>query len=468
MAVRFARRLRGQDLYLLLSAIPLFVLVISIAAFAVDVPIADQWALVPLLEQSYAGRLSLRDLWAQHNEHRLLFPRLLMIGLARLTGWNTTYELGANVVFAAGIAWLLGWQACVSAKMLSVGARPLLPVIALAVFSLNQAENWLAGWNMQIFLAVLGVVAAVVLLARTGEWPPFALAVLAGVVASYAALNGNLVWPIGLVVLLAGSRAGAAPGRLRVALWLAAGALTLATYVVGYRPTAEQPALAAVLASGGRYAQYALIYLGAPLARGPVELAFELVSGDAGAICNLGDSALCATAGRAALLAGAAGVVLAVVAGVVAARDRALFAAALPFLALMLYGLSCAVLTSAGRTGFGVAQALSQRYATVVTPFWMSIVVVLYLAARAPHPDGRFAAPVYAAIAVFVALVVMGTLQGRVHLARQHAFLAEAREALVRLDDDALIGQRVFPDPAFVRANVHTLQEHHLSVFRTQ
>ena len=70
--------------------------------------------------------------------------------------------------------------------------------------------------------------------------------------------------------------------------------------------------------------------------------------------------------------------------------------------------------------------------------------------------------------AVFVALVVMGTLQGRVHLARQHVFLAEARAALVRLDDDALIGRRVFPDPAFVRANVHTLWEHHLSVFRSR
>jgi len=146
--VRCARRLRGQDPYLLLSAIPLIVLVVSIAAFAVDVPIADQWALVPLLEKSYAGRLSLRDLWAQHNEHRLLFPRLLMLGLAHLTGWNTAYELGANVVFSAVIAWLLGWQACVSARRLGVDARPLLPIIALAPVVPPLAFVFLLAWRL--------------------------------------------------------------------------------------------------------------------------------------------------------------------------------------------------------------------------------------------------------------------------------------------------------------------------------
>src|SRR4051794_2788618 len=50
---------------------------------AVDVPSWDQWELVGLLVKSSHGELRFADLHAQHNEHRVLFPRLLMLGLAR-------------------------------------------------------------------------------------------------------------------------------------------------------------------------------------------------------------------------------------------------------------------------------------------------------------------------------------------------------------------------------------------------
>src|SRR5262245_62975011 len=83
---------------LLLAFIPLAYLIVMVATYSVDVPFADQWALVPLLEKSYRGTLTLRDLWSQHNEHRLLFPRMIMLVLARLSGWNLRYELAVNIL----------------------------------------------------------------------------------------------------------------------------------------------------------------------------------------------------------------------------------------------------------------------------------------------------------------------------------------------------------------------------------
>lgn len=63
-------------------AAPFLVLAVMIAVFAVNVPFLDQWELVELFRKYHEGQLGFADFFAQHNEHRLLFPRLVMFGLA--------------------------------------------------------------------------------------------------------------------------------------------------------------------------------------------------------------------------------------------------------------------------------------------------------------------------------------------------------------------------------------------------
>jgi hypothetical protein len=65
---------------------------------------------VPLLDKMYRGELAFPDLWAQHNEHRLLFPKIIMLVLARSTGWDIRYELALNLLLAIGIFAILAWQ----------------------------------------------------------------------------------------------------------------------------------------------------------------------------------------------------------------------------------------------------------------------------------------------------------------------------------------------------------------------
>ena len=61
---------------------------------AFDTPFWDEWnGTAPLFEKMAAGTLGVADFFAQHNEHRILFPRLIFFGLGRLTHWNIRAEL---------------------------------------------------------------------------------------------------------------------------------------------------------------------------------------------------------------------------------------------------------------------------------------------------------------------------------------------------------------------------------------
>jgi hypothetical protein len=62
-------------LQLLALVAPPIAIALLIDRYGVDVPITDQWnGMVPLFEELDAGTLDLGDFYAQHNEHRILFP----------------------------------------------------------------------------------------------------------------------------------------------------------------------------------------------------------------------------------------------------------------------------------------------------------------------------------------------------------------------------------------------------------
>ncbi|MEO8349442.1 MAG: hypothetical protein ABI610_11060, partial [Acidobacteriota bacterium] len=63
------------------ALLPWGLLAALVARNALDVPLIDQWSFVPMIERFYTGTLTAFDLWSQHGEHRLIFPRLVMLGL---------------------------------------------------------------------------------------------------------------------------------------------------------------------------------------------------------------------------------------------------------------------------------------------------------------------------------------------------------------------------------------------------
>jgi hypothetical protein len=344
-----------------LALVPLAFLIWVVVQYAVAVPYWDQWELVPLLEKTYHGQLTFHDLWAQHNEHRILFPKIIMLALARLTGWNTRCELAVNIILALGIFAVFIHQVKITGRKLGIaGLRWAIPAISLIVFSISQYQNWLWGWQLQMFLNLLAVVGGILLLANeTFSWRRFAAAALLGMVATYSFANGLLFWPIGLVMLLVVT-AGKKERLPALIAWLAVSVLMLWSYLYHYQKPEEHPAVNLIFKMPVEYASYVLKYIGGICA--------QYVGGSTP---TDGDFAL--VFGLAAILAmGWAG-------GMLVWKKIADFKTLLPYFGMSLYSIGSALMTGVGRVGFGSNQAIYSRYCTMVVPLWVSLVVFLVL-----------------------------------------------------------------------------------------
>ena len=79
---------------LLLILAPPLLIGVLIFRNGVDVPVLDEWdGTAPLFEKMADRSLGLGDFYAQHNEHRIFFPRLIFFALGRLTHWDIRAEL---------------------------------------------------------------------------------------------------------------------------------------------------------------------------------------------------------------------------------------------------------------------------------------------------------------------------------------------------------------------------------------
>jgi hypothetical protein len=167
--------------------------------YSVNVIIFDQWSDVTVINASTSHFIPWGVLWAQWNENRMFFPRLIVIVLADVVHFNIQFEeyLGAVMLLAATA--LLIW----THKRRSAHTHwfTYCPV-ALLTLSLVQYGNTLWGFQMAWYLVVLALAATIFLLDRvTLSWLTFIGATIAAGVGSFSLFQGLLIWPVGLVLL---------------------------------------------------------------------------------------------------------------------------------------------------------------------------------------------------------------------------------------------------------------------------
>jgi hypothetical protein len=330
-------------------------LIRRVAVYGVDVPMSDQWVFIPTLSKLQGGTLGLSDLAAPHNEHRILFPRLIMVGLANITGWNVRAEMLVSVLLMGATAfvitmalWVRGLRRVASISVAAIACFCLLP---------SQAENVLWGWQLQIPLAVCGCAVAIFFVDRQ-PIAVFVLSLVAAIIAQWSFGTGVLAWPLAAIALL-GHQDTVWPQRRRRLIMLSASAIfSTGLYLRGL----PGGSLGELFRHPVRSSSHALIQIGMPLV-GRAECTGDLTQG-----CR-------STAVRARTVSVLLIAVFALLT-VVAARRRPRRSEWLPVTCFGLLGIASALIISAGRSSFGGTSAMQGRYQTLVLPLWVAAAVL--------------------------------------------------------------------------------------------
>jgi hypothetical protein len=369
---------------IVLGVLPALILLIDIRVFAVNVPFMDDWQFVPLLEKAKNGTLTFQELVAPHDEHRLLLPRIIIIGSMFATGGD--YRAQSYITFAvvavisAALLWLL--------LRLNDARNSVLLVWGLAnvaLFSPIQFHNWL--WPMQFayflpytFLALCFCV----LYARLRPLPKFAGAAVLALAGNYSFVQGNLIWAACLPLILFAPGILPKVARKRFAIaWLVLAPLSVGLYFHGLEHNSAVPDYAygheGVLPTMStlhqlhehpartvhKMALFVVSMFGTSIARG-----FPVSS-------NLVFSQIC----------GGIVLALALIGLTMAARRGRFLNFTLPWGSLLLFTFLTAAFVCVGRVWRGEFQPLTPRYTTFGSMCIVSLIPLLHSAFSGPRNE---------------------------------------------------------------------------------
>jgi hypothetical protein len=309
------------------------------------IPYMDQWdGVIGFWRAVQSGDTS--AWWAQHNEHRIVVPRLLFWADMRWFGGVNLVTITANVLLHIGVAAIF-LLAYVRYGLRRHSLPGVAGVVLLASMAWMQDDNFNWGFQVQFTLVYLFAMLAFLAYARGvnrngAGWQVVAFG--SATLAMLSMANGVLVFP-----LLALAAVVSRSGMLRVAAAAMATVVAWTAYFHGY----AQPAYHAGLADGLVHhpfgvVHYALAFLGSPAAF-------------LGA--RMGTAAACG----AVMVLASAWVVVQLL------RPLALTAYRL-FLVLVLgFTLLAAFSAALGRFDLGIATALSSRYTTPALIAWTAL-----------------------------------------------------------------------------------------------
>jgi len=149
-----------------------------------NVPSWDGWDMVPTLTGHQP--VTVDWLWSQHNEHRVPVPRLLLLGLHRLTGINFRTPMFFNVLVTGALALAM----ILVARRLRGAASYTDAFFPLIFLHWGQATNLIWGWQLQFYVSMALSGVALLLIAQSGPQLRLRNAALLGVCLILLPLSG--------------------------------------------------------------------------------------------------------------------------------------------------------------------------------------------------------------------------------------------------------------------------------------
>lgn len=333
----------------------------------VPVPWWDEWWTPGRdLALFYKGALNWSRIFSEHNEHRLVFPRLILVPLALVAGWDVRQAmmlsfLGALAV-SAGLYRLLKFTDEPLATRLVVWG-----VMNGLLFAPAQYENFLLG---TIFIAfVLGIALLLGVLINLSERSIRAKALLNGalaLIATYSYGNGMFLWLLLFPIDWSNGKArvrNVAEKRLVWwSLYILAAALSIGCYFISYEHPSRSPAMVLGLSRWPELLHYLVVWLGDLfLTTNPTVL------------------------GSSVLLLFILLATCAFSSGISSSRFKSHY----PWLVLGCYTLLSGMATAVTRLGFGVIEASDHRYTTFTVFLYLAVTGLAFSVYRATKNDRK-------------------------------------------------------------------------------
>lgn len=399
-----------------MAVFPPLLLAACIHLFGVEVLIWDEWFMWSgLLREGLPGWTDLQQLAAQHNEQRILTSRLVELALYAHDGAGRATALWLNYALAATLFFLCGGlHAGMRASSPDTALFWPLAAFSMLFFSTMQWETFTIGFNNQLLAPSVCICATALLLNghshkafRTGA------ILFLGTVSSFSFSAGLLFWPALAAAAMLKREWRGKP----LVLFIFAGAACWLLYFHDYSRPGHHPGVLQALLAPLETLHYALAWLGGALwAVRPLPLGAEI--------------------------AGGAGLVILFWSlwGICRQPDKR--NAAARWAAPLLFALLTCAATAAGRSGFGVEQAMESRYASFSNIFWAATLSLAALRLNAPRSTGRWRT---IALAAFASVWLLSSVLSVAVMYNRAQRFETARQALFDLTDETRL-EPLFPD----------------------
>ncbi len=413
----------------------------------VPLPFWDEWHTPgSQLESWYRGTLTWKEMFSQHSESRKFFPRLLYFALQYFDGWDVRHEMRVEFFLVCGFSLLLLFLLRRTRGASLVTALNGWIAMNLVCFAPVQLENFLYGIQIETFFPGFALLAAAALNLSALSYRSKTLLNLAlAFIATYTFANGMLVWALAWPLPAPNDSMPLRKRYLWLALYFAAAVASVGAYFVGYHRPSYHPPFASVFSKFVDLAHYIILWSGnyfatdfvGPFVLGIVALSLFFVA----AACALW------TIWR-------------------GGNWRTFY----PWLLLGAFAGVTVTTTALGRLGFGVDQALSNRYVAFSLFFYIALFglcFALYCAQVRTAPPARRALFItnLAWVLGFFAALWASSYQKNLGVATEQR---EVRTHLLRtlewidpIPDNPDL-KLILPFPELLRARARYLEEQHV------
>lgn len=349
----------------------------------VPVPFWDEWDTPGAqLASYYRGTLTLAELCSQHNEHRLLFPRLAWLPLAIVAGWDVRNAMVLTFCFVClGSVGL--YQLLRSANGTPAARAVVFGLMNLVLFSPRQYETFLVGAQGQTFVPTFMLVLALLvnLSGKSLQTKAIVNAALAHV-SAYSFGNGMLVWLLAFPLATQSTDLGAGRPKQRIlwrAVYLLMAGLSIGSYFISYQHPSSTPPIVSPIAQLPGFLRFVLVWIG------------SLFSVNAPTICGA--------------------VVLLLFGGLTAAAIRLMrrtgnWRPHYPWLVLGCYTLISGCVAAMARLGFDYSMAGDARYTAFSAFFYIALFGLGFSVYAETKPRALTRRIALSAVAVSIAIIL--------------------------------------------------------------